>query len=327
MKYRRFGKTDWQVSEIGLGTWQVGGKWGSGFSFDNAASILECAIEEGINFIDTADVYEAGLSETAVGKAVRSADHKIYVATKCGRQIIPHENQYYTPDVLERYVDQSLLRLGLEQIDLIQLHCPPSEVYARDEIFERFIRLREKGKIAHMGVSVEKIDEALQALNYEVVSSVQIIFNIFRQRPAAEFFAEAKKRDVAIISRVPLASGLLTGLYSADTVFGKEDHRSFNRNGEAFDKGETFSGVPYEVGLQAVAEIKKVAPDLDNLIPLALSWILSHEEVSCVIPGVSRVGQLDSIIASENYGLSSQAIDQLGEIYDRHIREWVHESW
>jgi aryl-alcohol dehydrogenase-like predicted oxidoreductase len=328
MKYRLLGKTGFNVSEISLGTWQVGGKWGSSFNQTSAEEILNTAIDRGINFIDTADVYNNGMSEIAVGKVVRSRTERIYVASKCGRQIDPHINVGYQPAVLRRYIEDTLLRTGLETIDLIQLHCPPTEVYYRPEIFEVFDRLKQEGKIINMGVSVEKVEEALKAIEYPNVSTVQIIFNIFRQRPSELFFREARRRNVGIIVRVPLASGLLTGTYTKKTVFGEKDHRTFNRKGEAFDKGETFSGIDYELGLKAVGELKSLFPGMTNLAPIALAWILSHEAVSCVIPGASKVEQVISNLAVYDLPpLTSEQISAINSIYEKYIKKEVHQLW
>ena len=328
MEYRQLGKTNFRISEISLGTWQVGGKWGAAFDHESADRILHTALDHGVNFIDTADVYENGLSETAVGRVVRSRSDKVYVASKCGRQINPHVNAGYRPEVLRQYVEDSLRRTGLEALDLIQLHCPPTEVYDRPEIFGLFDRLKEEGKIHHMGVSVEKVDEALKAIAYPNVATVQIIFNIFRQRPADLFFGEAARRNVGIIVRVPLASGLLTGLYHSKTHFGPGDHRHFNREGAAFDKGETFSGVDYELGLKAVAELKALFPKINNLAPVALQWILQFAEVSCIIPGASRADQvLSNLSVYDLPALSPEKVAAMNAIYDRHIRSGVHHLW
>jgi len=294
MNYRKLGKTNFNISEIALGTWQVGGKWGSPFNDKTADELINTAIDNGVNFIDTADVYENGLSETAVGRVVRSRSERIYVATKCGRHINPHLNEGYQPKVLQKFVEDSLKRTGLETLDLIQLHCPPSEVYFRPEIFELFDRLKEQGKIQNLGVSVEKVEEAMKAIEYPNVTTIQIIFNLFRQKPSEVFFKEAQKRDIGIIARVPLASGLLTGLYDSKTTFGAQDHRNFNRKGEAFDKGETFSGIDYELGLKAVEELKALFPGATNLAPIALQWILSFDAISCIIPGASKAGHVES---------------------------------
>jgi len=328
MHHRKLGKTGFEVSEISLGTWQVGGKWGQEFDRKNAEKILHEAIDAGINFIDTADVYGGGLSEKMVGQVVRSRSERVYVATKCGRRLSPHNNAAYTPQALRGFVEDSLRNSGLETLDLIQLHCPPGEVYRRPEIFELFDRLKEEGKIRFMGVSVEKVDEALQAIRHENVTTVQIIFNMFRHKPAEHFFSEAPKRDVGIIVRVPLASGLLTGKFSRATTFGEGDHRTFNRQGEAFDKGETFSGVDYERGLEALEEMKKLFPGRENLAPVALKWVLMFPEVSCVIPGASRPAQLHSNLkALDEKPLTREQMEGVTAIYDRYIREQVHHLW
>ena len=328
MNYRKLGKTGFEISEISLGTWQIGGKWGSGFSDKTAEKTINTAIDKGINFIDTADVYEAGLSENTVGRVVRSRSERIYVATKCGRQINPHTSENYTPEVLTKYVEESLKRTGFEALDLIQLHCPPTEVYYRPEIFDAFQKLKDQGKILHFGVSVEKVEEGLKAIEYDIVETVQIIFNLFRQRPSELFFQQAKKKDIGIIARVPLASGLLTGKFDKDSSFDKEDHRNFNRNGEAFDKGETFSGVDFERGLKAVEELKKLFPEVQNLAPIALQWILKFPEVSCTIPGASKEEQLLSNLSIyELPELSNEKIKQMNKIYEEFLKQEVHHKW
>jgi len=328
MKYRTLGKTGFNISEISLGTWQVGGKWGSGFDHKLAAEILDAALEEGINFIDTADVYENGESEKAVGKVLKRANQRIYVATKCGRQINPHVSEGYTPQVLRSYVEDSLKRLNLECIDLIQLHCPPTEVYYRPEIFEEFEKLKSEGKILNLGVSVEKVEEALKAIEFDNVTTVQIIYNIFRQRPQEFFFRKAAEKNVGIIVRVPLASGLLAGKFNKNTTFDAGDHRFFNRNGEMFDKGETFSGIPYELGLEAVDKLKAVTPAGTNLVDLALKWILMKNEVSCIIPGASKIDQVHSNVeASEIPDLDKSILQKIDEIYEEDIKKHVHQLW
>ena len=328
MKYRQLGKTNFTISEISLGTWQVGGKWGSGFDHKLADQILRAGLEEGINFIDTADVYEAGESEKAVGKVLKGTSDRVYVATKCGRQINPHVNEGYTPEALRGYVEESLRRLDIECIDLIQLHCPPTEVYYRPEIFGEFEKLKAEGKILNLGVSVEKIEEAIKAIEFENVSTVQIIYNIFRQRPHELFFKLAAERNVGIIVRVPLASGLLTGKFSKESIFEKGDHRFFNRNGEAFDKGETFSGIPYEVGLDAIEALRAVISGDIRLLDVALKWILMRPEVSCVIPGASKVGQVTSNInPSALPDLNAGQLKEIDRIYSEYIKEHVHQLW
>jgi aryl-alcohol dehydrogenase-like predicted oxidoreductase len=320
MKKRVLGKTGFEIAEIGLGTWQVGGTWGTTFSNANADLILNTAIDQGINFIDTADVYSAGESEKSIGRLIRSRSERIYVATKCGRQFSPHIDSAYQAKELRAFVEASLKNLGLETIDLIQLHCPPSETFYRPEIFDLFNTLKKEGKILNMGVSVEKIDEALKAIEYDNVTTIQIIFNMLRQRPAEHFFAQAARKNVGIIVRVPLASGLLSGRYSASTSFGEGDHRAFNRNGEVFDKGETFAGVDFNTGLAAVKKIKELFPDDSNLAAVALKWILMFKEVSTVIPGASSPQQvLSNILAAELPNLSDDQMFEIENIYKSDI--------
>ena len=328
MNYRKLGKTGFEISEISLGTWQIGGKRGSGFSDKTAEKTINTAIDKGINFIDTADVYEAGLSEAAVGRVVRSRSERVFVATKCGRQINRHTAENYTPEALTGYVEESLKRTGFEALDLIQLHCPPTDVYYRPEIFETFQKLKDQGKILHFGVSVEKVEEALKAIEYDNVETVQIIFNLFRQRPSELFFEQAKKKNIGIIARVPLASGLLTGKFDKNASFDKEDHRNFNRNGEAFDKGETFSGIDFNRGLKAVEELKKMFPEVQNLAPIALQWILKFPEVSCTIPGASKEEQLLSNLSIyDRPELSNEKIKEMNKIYDEYLKQEVHHRW
>lgn len=328
MNYRKLGKTNFNISEIALGTWQVGGKWGSLFNNKTADELINTAIDNGVNFIDTADVYENGLSEEAVGRVVRSRSERIYVATKCGRFINPHVGEGYQSKVLQKFVEDSLKRTGLETLDLIQLHCPPTQVYYRPEIFEMFDRLKEQGKILNLGVSVEKVEEGLKAIEYSNVTTVQIIFNLFRQRPSELFFKEAKKKDVGIIARVPLASGLLTGKFDTKTTFESQDHRNFNRNGEAFDKGETFSGINYDLGLKAVGALKALFPEISNLAPIALQWILSFNEVSCTIPGASNESHVLSNLSTYDLPeLTPEKINAMNKIYEQYIKPEVHQIW
>ena len=328
MEYRTLGKTGFSVSAISLGTWQVGGKWGSEFDSKNADEILNAAVDNGVNFIDTADVYSDGESEKAVGRFLKTRKEKIYVATKCGRQIHPHINEGYQPNILKKYVEDSLRRLQVETIDLIQLHCPPTRVYYRPEIFDLFNTLKKEGKIQHLGVSVEKVEEALKAIEFDNVTTVQIIFNMFRQRPSTLFFKEAKKKDVGIIVRVPLASGLLSGKFTAQTEFQTGDHRHFNRQGEAFDKGETFSGIDYNTGLEAVEELKKIFPANTNLAAIALKWILQFEEVSTIIPGASKPAQvLSNLHALQEKALTTEQMQQVRAVYEKYIKPSVHHIW
>ena len=328
MQYRTLGKTGFEISEISLGTWQVGGKWGDDFNHETADQILNAAVDSGINFIDTADVYGNGESEKAVGKFVKSRSERIYVATKCGRQLNPHTSEAYQPKVLRKFVENSLKNMGLETWDLIQLHCPPTEVYYRPEIFELFDRLKDEGKILNLGISVEKIEEALKGIEFQNVTSVQVIFNAFRQRPAELFFEQAQRKNVGIIVRVPLASGLLTGKFSSNSTFTEGDHRNFNRNGEKFDKGETFSGIDYETGLEAVNELKTIFPNDNNLAPMALRWILQHEAVSTIIPGASKPEQVSANVDALNYpDLSEEQLFNINAVYDKYVKKSVHQLW
>ncbi len=327
MQYKKLGKTNFNISTISLGTWQVGGKWGSNFNKDNADEILNTALDNGINFIDTADVYSNGESEKAIGRFLKTKKDKIFVATKCGRQIQPHASAGYTTEALQKFVEDSLIRLQIECIDLIQLHCPPPEVYYRPEIFELFDKLKQQGKINNLGVSVEKVEEGLKAIEYDNVTTVQIIFNMFRQRPAQLFFSEAQKKDIGIIVRVPLASGLLTGNYTAQTTFETGDHRNFNRNGEAFDKGETFAGINYETGLKAVEELKNIFSN-QELATIALQWILQFDAVSCIIPGASNTNQVtQNLRALEQKIFTENELDAINAVYCKYIKPAVHHLW
>jgi aryl-alcohol dehydrogenase-like predicted oxidoreductase len=327
MIYRTLGKTNFNISEISLGTWQVGGKWGSPFDPNNAENILKTAIDSGVNFIDTADVYSDGLSEKAVGKAVKSYPQKIYIATKCGRKFQPHVDASYTLTALRKSVEDSLQNIGVDHIDLIQLHCPPWETYYRPEVFDLFDRLKAEGKIGALGVSVEKVEQAIKAMEYDNVTTIQIIFNMFRQRPSALFFDLAKDKNVGIIVRVPLASGLLTGTYSTNTTFGADDHRTFNRNGDAFDKGETFSGINYDKGLEAVLVLKDHFGD-KNLTLLAIKWVLMYDAVSCVIPGASSPSQAENnLLAADLPQISADDMLFIKAVYDTYIRGDVHQVW
>lgn len=327
MRYRLLGKTGFKISEVSLGTWQVGGKWGEQFNHKNADTILNTAIDNGVNFIDSADVYSDGASEKAVGRLLKNRSERIYVATKCGRYLNPHTNESYTVKALRQFVENSLKNMQLECLDIIQLHCPPTEVFYRPEIFGLFEDLKAEGKILNLGVSVEKVEEAIKAIEFDNVTTVQIIYNMFRQRPNKLFFKLAKQNNIGIIVRVPLASGLLTGKFSQQTSFLKDDHRFFNRNGEQFDKGETFSGIDYNTGLQAVNALKKAFPD-KNLALLALKWILMFDEVSCVIPGASKVEQILSNIQVETIpDLSSKEMKAVETIYSQYIKPSVHQLW
>jgi aryl-alcohol dehydrogenase-like predicted oxidoreductase len=329
MQNRVFGKTNQQINPIGLGTWQLGGVWGSVFNDKLAQEVLETAEASGINFIDTADVYSMGLSEKAIGSFLKNKRDKFFIASKCGRMIQPHVSEGYTPESLKTYVENSLKRLGTDYLDLIQLHCPPTEVYYRPEIFAAFEDLKKEGKIKHLGVSVEKVEEGLKAIEYDNVVSVQIIFNMFRQRPSELFFEQVKKKNVAVIARVPLASGLLAGKFTADSIFEEGDHRFFNRKGEFFDKGETFSGVPYEQGLMAVEELKSVFADTDfSLAQWALKWVLQHETVSVVIPGASNAEQVIRNMFVHNMpDFTVSKFVAVRDIYRKYFYNSIQQMW
>lgn len=327
MQYRLLGKTGFKISEVSLGTWQVGGKWGEPFNHKNADTILNTAIDNGVNFIDTADVYSDGESEKAVGRLLKNRSERIYVATKCGRFLNPHTNEAYTVKALRQFVENSLKNMQLECLDLIQLHCPPTEVFYRPEIFGLFEDLKTEGKILNLGVSVEKVEEAIKAIEFDNVTAVQIIYNMFRQRPNELFFKLAKQKNIGVIVRVPLASGLLTGKFSEQSTFSKDDHRFFNRHGEQFDKGETFSGIDYKTGLQAVNALKQEFPG-KNLAMLALKWILMFDAVSCVIPGASKVEQvLSNIQVEKSPSLSFEEMRKIESIYCKYIKPSVHQLW
>lgn len=326
MKFRKFGNTNKEVSEIGLGTWQLGTKWGDEFNEDEALKILDAANKSGITFIDTADVYNGGKSEETIGKYIKSHPNKFFITTKCGRKLNPHTEEMYTPEAIEKYIDDSRKRMGVEKLDLVLLHCPPSNILKKDLIFNKLEELKRIGKISAYGVSIEKISEALDALNYGI-SAIEVIFNMFRLKPLEELFPKALEKNVGIIVRVPLASGLLTGKYNKDTKFGPKDYRTTNRNGQLFDKGETFSGVDYEQGLLAVEELKKLFKT-EDLAPFALKWILMHEVVSTVIPGASRVEQVYSNVRVEDVrDLTEYEMKEVEKIYNKYIKASVHNNW
>ena len=328
MEYRKLGRTDMTVSAISFGAWAIGGAWGT-VDDERSMAALHAAVDAGVNFIDTADVYGDGRSERLVARLRRERKgDRIFVATKAGRRLPQQAVEGYTRENLKAWVDRSLQNLEMEAIDLLQLHCPHPKVYDRAEVFDILDNLVRAGKVRHYGVSVETVDEALRAVRHPKVESVQIIFNMFRRKPAEEFFAAARERRVGILARVPLASGLLTGKLKADTVFEPEDHRQFNRQGERFDKGETFSGVPYAAGLEAVEEIRKLLPPGTAMGQLALRWILMFTEVTCAIPGAKTEEQArDNAAAASLPPLGPALMAAVKEIYDRRIRVHVHESW
>lgn len=331
MNYRQLGKTGFKVSEIGLGTWQVGGTWGQPFDAALAERTLLAAIDQGVNFIDTADVYSGQQSERVVGKVIKARRDQLFIATKVGRRLNPHDAAGYNPQNIRRFVEEALQNTGLETLDLVQLHCPPTPVHAKAEVFGELAKLQQEGKLRHFGASVEKVEEALQAIEYEGLATIQIIFNMFRQKPIEAFFPAAQKNNIGVIVRVPLASGLLTGKINSETHFDAKDHRAFNRQGEAFDKGETFSGVDFETGLAAVEELKQHFPDEPGLAASALRWCLMFDAVSSVIPGASRPEQaVRNIQASALPPLGAAqmaAVAAVADIYERLIKPQVHPLW
>jgi aryl-alcohol dehydrogenase-like predicted oxidoreductase len=327
MQYRELGSTGWKVSTVSFGAWAIGGAWGSVDDKDSLAA-LDRAIDLGVNFIDTADVYGDGRSEKLVAELRRRRNEQIYVATKAGRRLPAQTVEGYSRENLSSWVERSLTNLQVDTIDLLQLHCPPNEVYYRPEVFGILDDLVTAGKLRHYGVSVKSPEEGLKAMDYPNLQSVQIIYNMFRHRPAEVFLAEAKRRKVGVLARVPLASGILTGKMRRDTTFESTDHREFNRHGEKFDVGETFSGVDYETALAAVEELKAICPPGWSLTQFALRWILMNEGVTCAIPGAKRPEQAeDNCAAADLPALSPQAMAAVKRIYDERIRAQVHARW
>jgi aryl-alcohol dehydrogenase-like predicted oxidoreductase len=327
MEYRQLGRTGWEVSAISFGAWAIGADWGEVTDKDSLAA-LHRAIDLGVNFIDTADVYGDGRSERLIARLHKERRETIYVATKAGRRLDPHTADGYNRENLTRFVERSLKNLDVNSLDLLQLHCPPTEVYYRPEVFGVLDDLMKQGKLKYYGVSVEKVEEALKAIEYPNVQSVQIIFNIFRQRPADLFFQLAKERSVGILARVPLASGMLTGRMKSNTVFESSDHRAYNRHGESFDRGETFSGVDYQTGLEAIEELRPLVPPGATLTQFALRWILMYDAVTCAIPGAKNPAQAEeNVKAADLPALSDSTMSKIKEIYDGRIRESVHHYW
>lgn len=327
MNYRALGRTGWKVSDISFGAWAIGGAWGSQDDKESMAT-LHRAIDLGINFIDTADVYGGGRSERLIAQLKRERSEKIVVATKAGRKLSPHTAEGYNLKNLTGFVEENLKNLETDCLDLLQLHCPPVGAYYNPELFDGLDQLVKAGKIRYYGVSVEKVEEALKAIEYPGVQSVQIIFNMFRHRPSELFFSEAKKRKVGILARVPLASGLLSGKLTLNTEFEKDDHRKFNQKGEAFDRGETFSGVDLEAGLAAVEEVRALVPKGVTLAQWALRWILMFDAVTCAIPGARRPKQIeDNAAASDLPPLTDAQMAAIQKIYDQRIRPLVHHRW
>lgn len=327
MQYRKLGRTGWDVSTISFGAWAIGGAWGSVDDNESLAA-LHRSIDLGVNFIDTADVYGDGRSERLVARLQKERREKIYVATKAGRRLNPHTAAGYNRRNLTEFVERSLKNLETETIDLLQLHCPPPEVFYLPETFGILDDLVSAGKLQYYGVSVEKVEEALKAIEYPNVQTIQIIFNIFRQRPAQLFFAEALRKQVGILARVPLASGLLTGKLSISSCFETDDHRNFNRHGESFDRGETFSGVDYETGLKAVEEIRALLPAGWSMPQFALRWILMFEAVTCAIPGAKNPHQAeDNARSADLPALDANCMQKINDLYESKIKPLVHHYW
>lgn len=327
MKYREFGRTGWKVSAVSFGAWGIGGDWGNIDDKESLAALYR-TVELGVNFFDTADVYGDGRSERLLARLCQQHKGKIYIATKAGRRLQPHTAEGYNRKNLTAFVERSLKNLQTDALDLLQLHCPPTPVYYMPEVFEVLDDLVKVGKLRYYGVSVEKVEEGLKAIQYPNVQSVQIIFNMFRQRPAELFFSQAQKLKIGILARVPLASGMLTGKLKADSKFAKNDHRAFNRHGESFDRGETFSGVDYQVGLQVVEELRAICPAGMSMTQFALRWILMFEAVSCAIPGAKHPAQADeNIRAADLPPIPPETMSKVTAIYERSIRPLVHHYW
>ena len=327
MNYREFGCTGWKVSEIGFGAWGIGGDWGSVADADAEAAV-HAALDAGVNFIDTADVYGDGRSEQIVARVLKSRDEDVRVATKAGRRLNPHVAEGYNRENLNAFVDRSLRNLQVDALDLVQLHCPPTEVYYQPETFAVMDDLVSAGKIRYYGVSVEKVEEAIKAIEYPGVASVQIIFNMFRQRPADLFFRLARERNIAVLARVPLASGLLTGRMSRETTFASDDHRAFNRHGEAFDVGETFAGVEFDTGLAAVEDLRRLCPAGATMAQFALRWILQFDAVTLAIPGAKNPEQARAnAAASDLASLDRETLEAIRTLYNDRIRAQVHQRW
>jgi len=327
MQYRTLGRTGWKVSEISFGAWAIGGSWGQ-VSDEDSMAALHKAIDCGVNFIDTADVYGGGRSERLIARLKKERKEEIIVATKAGRRLPRQTVEGYSRQNLSAWIEDSLRNLATDRLDLVQLHGPPTELYSRPDVFGMLDDLVAAGKIRYYGVSVEKVEEALKAIEFPNVQTVQIIFNCFRQRPADVFFAKAKEKRVGILARVPLASGLLTGKLRLDSTFAADDHRNFNRRGESFDVGETFSGVDYDIGLAAVEEIRQLLPARVSMSQFALRWILMFDAVTCAIPGGKRAEQVaDNCGASDLPALTPEAMAMVRRVYDDKIGPLVQHRW
>jgi aryl-alcohol dehydrogenase-like predicted oxidoreductase len=327
LETRPLGRTGADVSVVGLGTWQLGGDWGE-VSEDAAAAVLDAALDAGVTLLDTADVYGDGRSEERIRKALAARGERPFVATKAGRRADPFTAEQYTPENLRAWIDRSRRNLGVDTLDLVQLHCPPPAVYSDDRVYETLDALVEEEAIAAYGVSVETVAEGLTALQHPGVQSIQVILNVFRRKPLEELLPTAQRAQVGILARVPLASGLLSGKYSTDTTFPADDHRNFNRNGEAFDVGETFAGVPFEVGVAAAREVAEIGgPDVTTAA-FALRWVIDQPGVTTVIPGARNIEQaLGNVVAASLPSLTAGQLADLERVYDERIRAHVHDRW
>ncbi|SER91093.1 Predicted oxidoreductase [Gracilibacillus ureilyticus] len=323
MNYRQFGKTDMKISELSFGTWAIGGAWGE-TSDKEALNGLARAMDAGVNFFDTADVYGDGHSEELLAKATKGKEDKIYIATKFCRAGDIHDPQTYSEKSVTNYVENSLKRLQREQLDLIQIHCPPIEILRNGHVFEVLDKLQQQGKIRHYGVSVETVEEGLLSMENPNVAALQVIFNIFRQKPVKELFPAAKEKNVGILARVPLASGLLTGKFSKSHQFEQDDHRNFNKDGDAFNVGETFAGLPFSKGVELSNKLEWIAESRGNMTRAALKWILSHDAVSSVIPGFKTVKQVeDNLAAVDVPDFSENEMEQLRSFYDAEVHKHI----
>ncbi|WP_347060438.1 aldo/keto reductase [Blastococcus sp. HT6-30] len=327
MEQRPLGRTGADVSVIGLGTWQLGGDWGE-VDEDTAGTVLDAALDAGVTLLDTADVYGDGRSEERIRKALAPRADRPFVATKAGRRADPFTAEQYTPENLRAWVDRSRRNLGVDTLDLVQLHCPPTAVYSDQRVYDTLDGFVADGSVAAYGVSVETVAEGLTALEHEGVQTIQVILNIFRRKPLDELLPAAQRAGVGILARVPLASGLLTGKYDESTTFPADDHRNFNRNGEAFDVGETFAGVPFEVGIEAAREVAAIAGDAVPTAAFALRWVIDQPGVTTVIPGARNVTQVRGNAAAATMApLSDAQLSDLERLYDERIRAHVHDRW
>jgi aryl-alcohol dehydrogenase-like predicted oxidoreductase len=327
MEYRELGRTGYKISTISFGAWAIGGAWGSVEDKDSLAA-LHRSLDLGVNFFDTADVYGDGRSERLLAQLRKERKEKFYIATKAGRRLPKQEARGYSRENLTSFIDRSLKNLETDAIDLLQLHCPPTDVYYMPEVFSMLDDFVKAGKLRYYGVSVEKVEEALKAIEFAGVQSVQIIFNMFRQRPADLFFAEAQRKRVGILARLPLSSGMLSGKLTRSSTFEPTDHRAFNRHGEAFDRGETFSGVDYERGLEVVEMLRPLVPKGATLAQFALRWILMFPAVTCAIPGAKRPSQAEENAAAADLPpLPRETTDKIRDIYERLVKTQVHQYW